>query len=287
MLTPDARMRARARFQALDRRIIAAGAAGLIVFVGYIVTQPDGKLHVTFLNVGHGDAVLVQTPTGSQVLIDGGPDPRQTLSQLGDHLPFWDRSLDLVILTSPDASRLTGLVPVLTRYDVAAVAVGPEEGDGTTWEAWRAAVQTREDDARALTAGVVHELDGEVKLHVLWPPQGVVGPVVLRIEHPQVKLLLMGDATTRVEEALVTAYAEHLRSDVLQLARQGAQTSTTVALLQAVSPDVAVVSRGERFDLSPYIEARLMEIPLYRTDRHGAIRILSDGHAYRVRIAKR
>jgi competence protein ComEC len=285
-LPSGARTRIWEGIKTCDRHLIAAGIGTVVILVGYIVTQPDGNLHVTFLDVGHGDAVLIQTPSGSRVLIDGGPDPRQTLSELGDHLPFWDRALDLVILTSPDTSRLNGLVPVLTRYDVAAVAIGPEVSEGPTWDAWQAELEAWEGKIDVLVASVVHELDDGVRLHVLWPPPHVIGPAVLQIAYQEIRILLLGDATTLVEQALVAAHTEALDSDILQLARHGAQTSTSVPLLQAVSPDIAVVSRSDRFDLSPYIEARLMDIPLYRTDFNGAIHIRSDGRSYRVKTAR-
>ncbi|MBN1248340.1 MAG: ComEC/Rec2 family competence protein, partial [Anaerolineae bacterium] len=285
MLSPAVRLRLWGRVKALDRRLAAAGVAGLVLVGGYFATRPDGRLHVCFLDVGHGTAVFLQTPTGSQVLIDGGPDPRQTLSELGKQMPFWDRSLDLVLLTSPDNARLAGLVPVLARYDVASVVVGPEAGTGPTWEAWEAALQEQTITPANIVAGAVRDLDGGVSLHTLWPPNDVEGPVVLQIVHGNVRFLLMGDATALVEDRLVAAYGQQLRSSVLELARQGAQTSTSVALLQAASPDFAVVSRSDRYDLSPYIEARLMDRPLYRTDANGTITFLSDGRGIVVKPA--
>lgn len=286
MLSPARRLRLWSIIRTVDRRMAAAGVAGLVLIGGYFVTRPDGKLHLAFLDVDHGDAVFLQTPTGSQILIDGGPDPRQSLSQLGKQMPFWDRSLDLVILTSPDPSRLAGLVPVLTRYHVAEVAVGPEIGTGPAWDAWEAVLRSQSPSVDALVAGVVRHLDEETNLHVLWPPSGVEGPVVLQVEHRNVRFLLMGDATALVEDNLVVTYRKHLRSNVLQLARQGAHTSTSVALLQAVSPEIAVVSRGDRDELSSYVAARLMDIALYRTDTDGTVHCISDGQDVDVKTTR-
>ena len=80
-------------------------------------TTPNGRLTVTFLDVGQGDAIFIQTPSGKQLLIDGGPDPDALQRELGRVMPFWDRSLDLIVLTHPDADHLNGLVSVLERYD--------------------------------------------------------------------------------------------------------------------------------------------------------------------------
>ena len=79
--------------------------------------MPDDKLHISFLDVGEGDAILIQRGS-QQVLVDGGPSPQELSVGLGDKMPFWDRTIELVILTHPHADHLTGLVEVLKRYKV-------------------------------------------------------------------------------------------------------------------------------------------------------------------------
>ncbi len=83
-----------------------------------ILTMPDDKLHVSFLDVGQGDAILIQTPNHQNILIDGGPDPQKINLELSKKLPFWDRTIDLMISTQPQADHITGLVEVLQRYKV-------------------------------------------------------------------------------------------------------------------------------------------------------------------------
>ena len=258
---------------------------GLVILVlagAYFLTLPDGKLHLFFLDVGQGDAVFVQLPDGRQLLIDGGPDSTRLLSQLGQRMPFWDRQLDLVILTSPDDERLAGLVPVLERYQVELVAAGPEEGHGSSYDRWRELLSARPQEAvGTLWAGSVWDLGDGVTLHTLWPePAGVPGPLVLQLRYGDVKLLLAGDATTVVEENLVAVEGEELRSNVLQVARHGATTSSTPAFLQAVAPEIAVISVGKdnRYgDPAPAVLARLLDEVIYRTDRHGTVEVISDG----------
>jgi len=82
------------------------------------LTTPDDRLHVSFLDIGQGDAILIQTPNGQDILIDGGPDPQKINLELGEKLPFWDRTIDLVVCTQPHADHVTGLVEVLQRYKV-------------------------------------------------------------------------------------------------------------------------------------------------------------------------
>ena len=82
------------------------------------LSLPDGRLHVTFADVGQGDAVLITTPGGQHIMVDGGPDPLEAARLLGSGLPFWDRSIDLVVLTHPHADHVTGLTEALRRYKV-------------------------------------------------------------------------------------------------------------------------------------------------------------------------
>jgi len=280
------RERAAAFITGLNRTVLAAGAAVVVLVGAAIVARPDGRLHVVFLDVGNGDAVFIRTPTGRQALIDGGSDARRTLAALGKQMPFWDRSLDLVVLTSPDRDRLNGLVPVLSRYDVATVATSSEPGQGETYEAWSEALSARPTASWAPVAGsTLLDLDPDVTLHVLWPPADVAGPLVLHVTYDEVRILLLGDATTVVEEALVGVYGAELQSEVLQLARQGAQTSTSAALLQAVAPQAVVVGLDEGRTLSSYVLARIMDVPLYQTGRDGTVDVSSNGATIDIRTS--
>jgi competence protein ComEC len=202
-------------------------------------------------------------------------------------MPWWDRSLDLVILTSPDEARISGLIPVLERYEVAKVAAGPETAEGTRYQTWQAWVGSRPDGARhVMWAGDVLKLDQGITLRVLWPPQDRVGPVALQLKHGDVRVLLMGDTTSTVEAALVDRYGEALRSQVLQVARGGERTSTSVALLQVVAPQCAVVGLEEGREPAPFVTARLMSTPLHHTGDDGTVEVISNGRRVRVRTRR-
>jgi len=262
------------------------GIAVIAAFLFYLYTVPDGRLHVAFLDVGHGDAVFIQTPSGKQVLIDGGPDPSRTLSKLGRQMPFWDRHLDVVVLTSPDAGRLNGLVPVLERYTVDFVVSGAEMAEGSVYAHWQALLTARPPETvGTLHAGMTWTLDTDVALHALWPDPGTSGPLVLRLIYGDSSFLLMGDATTTVEQTLVNTQPIH--STVLQIARYGTKSSTNIAFLQAVSPASAIISTDDKHPPAAATLARLMGIPIYRTDQHGTIEVVSDGHSIQIKTAVR
>ncbi len=267
--------------------LFAGGIAGLVLLITYGFMQPDGRLHVVFLDAGRGDAVLVITPAGRKVLVDGGADPRSLSTALGKHLPFWDQSLDMVLLTSPDDARLAGLIPVLERYDVGFVGFSPEQGRGAHYTRWLELVGSRPAGSwGSLTAGVSLDLDEDVLLNVLWPDPAVPGPLVLHLIHRDVRILLLGDATVLVEESLVGIYGPDLDSDVLQLPRGGDKSCCGRALLHMVAPDAVIVTPRSSSPLSSLVMARLMRTPLYRTDERGTVEVISNGLDVRIRARK-
>ncbi len=288
---PEARRAWRTRARHVARWQMAAGGALVVLLIMAAVSAPDGRLHVYFLDVGHGDAIFVRTPRGRTVLIDGGPDAPQTLAHLGRRLPFWQRRLDMVILTAPDMGRVTGLVPVLERYQVDFVAVSSATGQGSAFERWHDLLAARPaESVGILWAGVAWELEPEVTLYAFWPPpESPEGATVLRLVYRDTSILLPGSATTVVEEALVAAHAHDLASSVLLLPRHGAATAATPAFLQAVNPEVVIISVGadNRFgNPAPVVLARVMDKPVYRTDQHGVIHVISDGSTVHVRAER-
>ncbi|MFP4344052.1 MAG: ComEC/Rec2 family competence protein [Anaerolineales bacterium] len=284
--SPEERRRWRQRVRALPRWQLVGGLILAVLVGGYVSALPDGRLHVLFLAVEGGEPIFVQTPTGRQVLIDGGSEPRELLAEVGRRMPFWDRHIDLVVLTSPDDERLAGLVPLLERYDVEHIAMGPEAGAGPYYERWTALLEERAPGTvSVLRAGVTWELDPEVELRVLWPPPyAPPAPLVLQIVHGESVVLLPGAATTRVEDALVEG-GVGLESAVLLVPRGGAKTALSPDFLRAVAPEVTVISAGKRGP-APQVLARLMDLPVYRTDLQGTVEIISDGRRLRVRPSR-
>src|SRR4029079_11199660 len=107
-----------ARARCLARPLAGVAVAGVLLTALTAATLPDGQLHLVALDVGQGDAILVVSPSGSTMLIDGGPDPDLLLRRLGERLPWWHRRIDILILTHPHEDHVAGLVPALERYEV-------------------------------------------------------------------------------------------------------------------------------------------------------------------------
>ena len=262
-----------------------------ILLWGSALAAPEGKLHVTFIDVGQGDAIFIRSPSGRQVLVDGGPDPRLTLRALGDRMPFWDRSLDVVVLTHPHQDHLAGLPDVLRRYRVDLVVQRTVEYPSAQYVEWRpllAEMVPQTSVLEAVARQEVHLGDGVV-LRVLHP-----GPipifeevnndsVVIHLTYGEVAFLLTGDIDAAAETALL-ARGVPLDATVLKVAHHGSRSSTISTFLAAVTPEMAVISVGaeNRFD-HPHEETfeRLWGyIPKERvllTSERGNIEFTTDG----------
>src|SRR3989344_341375 len=149
------------------KHFIIGSIFGIILLFVYIVAQPDGRLHLVFCDVGQGDAAYLRAPNGQDMLIDAGPDNR-VLSCLGKYMPFWDRSIDLVVLSHPQKDHLEGLIPVIERYNIGYL-VSPVIGNDT--EGYKKLVQLisqKNIKVKNLYQGDAFSL-GEVRFSVLWP----------------------------------------------------------------------------------------------------------------------
>jgi len=277
-----------ARFTAsLQTKVIVDIAAILLILAFFAWRSlPDGKLHVTFLDVGQGDAIFIQTPSGKQILIDGGPSETALLSQMGRRMPFWDRSIDLVLLTHPESDHVTGLIAVLERYRVDMVIHRQIEMDSETYAYWLALVADEGATVYQGEAGLQMTLDTGLEMIVLHPGVGLWedannNSVVTRLTYGQMSLLLTGDIEAEVEQQLVGARRDtSLRSTVLKVPHHGSCSSTTQRFLDTVDPEVAIISVGaeNRFG-HPCEEVleRLGDVPVYRTDEQGAVEVVTDG----------
>ncbi len=283
-LSRPRRLRFLARMRAFPAWAWIGALVALTLAVVGLISLPDGRTHCIVMAVGKGDAVLIRTPAGRQVLVDGGGDPTRTLDALGRFMPFWDRHLDGVILTAPTADRVTGLLPVLERYRVDYVVSAPMTGTTALLQPWQAYLSQRPaGTAGTLTQGEVWTLDAGVDILTLWPPAGTAGPLVLLLRTDGVRILLAGATPSTVETALVETMAPMLRAQALLVPRHAVKTAATPAFLAAVSPEMVMITLDEGEAPAETTLARLVEWPIYRTDRDGHIELIADGRHLRVR----
>lgn len=269
-------------------RIAAAGVTlAAIALLALVLQRPDGRLHITFFDVGQGDAILIETPEGHQVLVDTGQYPARLLDQLGRALPAWDRDLDLLIATHPDQDHVLALPDVLRRYRVGQLLTNGELGDaGDLSDVIATAVAARGVAQVAVQAGQTIALGG-VTIEVLHP--GLArdaqnrnnNSVVVRIVYGDFACLLTGDAEADVENTLL-ASGRPLRAQVLKAGHHGAANASGAPLLAAVQPQVVVISAGadNRYghpDPAVLARAAAAGAAVLSTAEHGTLRVTTDG----------
>ncbi|MDP3727733.1 MAG: ComEC/Rec2 family competence protein [bacterium] len=252
-----------------------------------------GRLLLHVLDVGQGDALFIEAGNGNQVLIDGGPDA-SVLARLAAIMPFWDRSLDLLILTHPHADHLDGLLAVLERYDIGMVIESGVNHTIPEYAAWHDEMTRRAIPRVVARRGGIVRLGGGAALRILSPLRSFDGVTVRNIHEASVvmllsfqdaRALLAGDAEAPLERLLMAATApagNDVRADVLKVGHHGSKTSTSAAFLGAVKPRLAVISAGRKNRYGhPTAEVidRLAAagVTVFRTDQQGTITFTSDG----------
>lgn len=267
----------RLRYFAQKRAVLSALAlagVGIVVLTGTLfLSRPDGRLHVWLLDMGGSNAVLVQTPRGAQILVDGGRFPSRLLTALGDRMPFNDRTLEVLVLTQPDEAQFGALPAVLERYTPGVILSSGQPNLGASWAALgeKLSAYTRVNVA----AGYSLETDDGVRLQVLNPERTPTlgtpldeAALVLRLKYGNLSFLLTSDLSREAQAALVES-GQDLYAAVLQLPERVDRD-----FLAAVQPQLIVTQVEEA---NPDELAKAGEIPIYRTDAGGTIHLSTDG----------
>ncbi len=263
-------------------------------------TMPDDNLHISFLDIGQGDAILIQQGN-HQVLVDGGPSPQAISLALGKQMLFWDRTIDLVVLTHPDSDHLAGLIEVLQRFQVNQVLYPDLNDESLLYMEWSKLVEGNNIKRNIAQAGQQIKLSRGAVIKVLHPQATYLtgtesdtdnNGVVLRLDIKKVSFLLTADIMQEAEWELTQQRAE-LTSTVLKVAHHGSNTSTTPEFLAVVDPQLAVISVGadNRFghpgdEVLERLEKKLGVENIYRTDQHGTIEFITDGERLWVEVER-
>jgi competence protein ComEC len=292
---PPIRMPEPPKAPAPSRRGLSVAALALVLglssaLVWLALTGSDpGRLSVIVLDVGQGDAILIETPSGNRVLIDGGPSESVLAAALGRHLPFYDRRIDLVAATHPQSDHIGGLPVALDRYDVGAVIDTGVEPESAVGEHWRGALDASGVMTFTPTRGQKFDLGDGAALTVVSPRVDPPLPpanlndtsLVLRLTYGQFSMLFTGDLGPAGEIA-IGEMGTSLRSTVLKVSHHGSRTSTSADFLDLVHSSVAVISVGNdnRFGHpAPDVLDRLVGQSILRTDESGDITLETNGQA--------
>lgn len=261
----------------------------LLIWYGVYYVESHRNLVVHFFDVGQGDAIFFELPNHVQVLIDGGPG-NGMLSKLGSVMPFWDRTIDLVVLTHPHADHVDGLIDVLKRYDVGMVIESGSFYSTPDYNEWNTYIKQKNIPVIYARKGQYVALSDISKLYILFPQEEIAdkrftnihdGMVVSKLLYGSNAILFTGDAERPVEYQLM-ASGTSLAADVLKIGHHGSKTSTNEYFLNAVHPRFAVISAGRKNNYGhPHADVvgriKAAGIDLFRTDINGDIEFTSDG----------
>jgi competence protein ComEC len=214
------------------------------------VFEGDATLKIFFLDIGQGDAIYVRSPSGNDMLVDGGPGDN-VLRKLSEVMPWYDKSIDVVIETHPDADHIGGLPETLKRYNVGVFIEPGVKSDNTIDdEIERIRKEQELGSILARRDTIVNFGDGAF-FHILYPDTDVskfetnTASIVGILKYGSTSIMLTGDSPKSVENRLVSFYGQGLRSDVLKAGHHGSRTSSGNNFVEAISPRWAIISAGK------------------------------------------
>lgn len=268
----------------------------VVIFIG-VFSKPQAaeKFKIYIFDVGQGDASYIKTPTGEDILIDGGPD-NKVLAELGKVMDYSDNKIDLVVLSHPHADHLTGLIEVLSRYNVGEVWETGVEYPSATYDTWKNLIKEKNIPDKFVKAGDTKDFSN-VKISVIYPLFSFEkksidnlnnASVVNRIEYGNFSGLFTGDAEISVQDKIIE---KDIFSDVLKVAHHGSENGLSEKFLKVIRPEIAIISVGKnnKFGHPSASTINLLKkylIKIYRTDQNGTIEISSDGGSYSTKTIK-
>ncbi|MCB9746465.1 MAG: MBL fold metallo-hydrolase [Alphaproteobacteria bacterium] len=260
----------------------------LLLAMAWLLARPAlaGDMTVDMIDVGQGDAILITSPEGKRVLIDGGVAKANVAEQLRR---MGVTELAMVVATHPHADHIGGLEDVLDNFVVKAWLDNGLPHSTRTYTDLMAAVEAEGLTYRAAQEGQVYRLDDGITLTVLWPGDKPItgtrsdlnsNSVILRLDHGEDCFLFTGDAEDPSERAIMRR--ELQPCDVLKVAHHGSDHSTSTQLLNMVQPEIALISVGEdnRYGHPGDETIRRLQkarVRIYRTDYTGHVTLLSTG----------
>lgn len=251
--------------------------------------KPAKEMFAHFIDVGQGDSILIQTPNGKTVLVDGGKQ------STGDKVVAYLKkagvtSIDLLVATHPDADHIGGLVDVLKSFPVKKVLDSGKEHTTITYLDYLNLIESKGIPLEVPTSGETIALDSSIKIQVLNSGDRNANDnndnsIVLKITYGSVSFLLTGDAGIDVESDLISKF--DLKSTILKAGHHGAKTSTSQEFVNAVKPEATILSYGKDNSYGHPVSEVVNRLKasgskLYSTAESGDIVVRTDGKTYTI-----
>jgi competence protein ComEC len=257
------------------------------IIIFYIIySNHFGKLKIVFLDIGKGDSILIESPVGSQILIDGGLN-KKVLEAIGKEIPFYDRSIDAVVATHPDSDHIGGIPNILEKYKVENYFDNGMNEDSELFKKLDKEIISKKINYYKATKGQLIDIGGGAYIRIL-SPENVYGKdtnknsIVAKLYFGGTSVLLTGDAPTEIENILVRKYGAELKSDILKVAHHGSRNSLSESFISAASPEFSIISVNKNNQYGhPHIEVinffNEIKSKILQTYEEGSIIFNSDG----------
>src|SRR3989338_1594807 len=281
----------------LTLAVIFAGLGLLLIFS----FQNLGKFRLIFCDVGQGDGMLLVSHSGKQIIVDGGPGTK-IVDCLSANMPFWDRTVELVVATHAQKDHIEGLLEVLARYKVGMIAETKVNNGSELYRAWEKAVENEKTKVYVAKAGDKLSIDAKqgqtLSIDILWPDAGKLAvwqssppsdlnesAIVLRVNYGQLCAYLTGDIPKETLQGLIDRQCQ-----VLKIYHHGSKTGTNDQVLDAAKPAVAIIQVGKNSFGHPHKEVldllQSKGVKILRNDTNGIIEVDSDGKSYKIKTEK-
>lgn len=264
--------------------------ACFLIWSAYFSIRSDNNLQVTFFDVGQGDSTLIETPNQSKIIIDGGPDS-SVLAKIGRYFSFYDRTVDIMIITHPDSDHLAGAVEIAKKYEVGLIIINGKECVSSLCGEFEKIVKQKNIKVVLAVKGQEIDLGSGAKIDILMPDNhfgAVAGKqddnnssIISLLSFGKDSFLFMGDAENKEELSLIDNFPS-LKAGILKVAHHGSKNSANQLFLEKIDPKFSVISVGAKNSYGhPHIEMinELKKIgsDILRTDLEGDIKFISNG----------
>lgn len=258
----------------------------LINILLYIFSFSSPDLRVIFFDVGQGDSIFIETPNKHQILIDGGPSSSDIANKLSSFMPFWDKTIDLIILTHLESDHVSGLFEVLDNYIVENILWSGEYSESEKSKIWKEMIE-KENANIYISNSLDKIIMNDVSLNIIKNDSEITNTndssIVTKLSYRDNSFLFTGDISSKIEKEIII---QDIQSDIIKIPHHGSKYSSSEEFIKKVSPLLAVIQVGKNSYGHPTDEVltRLSNfgIKVLRNDLDGDIQIVSNGIKYKI-----
>jgi len=259
-----------------------------VILFGVAFARPDSKLHIWFLDAGGGNAILIRTPNGGTIIVDGGNAPVRLSSLIGERLPANTDHLDLLMLSAPDELETGAWTDVARRYPPNHVLTHGQPNLGIPWQTLLTNLKQSGSEITYVTAEYAIQTDDGVMIEVLWPEKSpalgdslTTYPLVIRVSYEGLRVLLPANLDRDGQAALLAA-RPNIHADVLMLPNHAEERSLDATFLVTVNPSNIIIAADLNAPPNTDVLAMLGGRTLYQTGQRGSIHLISDGQNFTI-----